>query len=178
MSFYLAQAIGFIVLIIRVIGIQFAQKKHILFSLILVNFLFIAHYLLIGSWLSVIVCLMGAIQTVAVYFFEKKQPKLMFGVVISCAILAASIGLFNFADLKDLLPLFSVFLSTTALLMKKEQFVRVFLGLNSTCWLIFDLLIAAYAMSAADALFIASTLIAIIRYSPSFQAKTQRSKSN
>lgn len=162
--FIAAQIVAFLALIANVIAIQLKKKERILFFWIFAAFLFTLSFIFLQAYSGAIACAIAGIQTIISYFFEKRNKKFPFWLVIISIFVSLLAGFFTYHQPLDLLPIIASIVYVSSIIQTQEKFIRQLTLLNLFIWIIYDLIIGAYVTSISDAIFIISTIIAIFRY--------------
>ncbi len=162
--FIAAQIIAFLALIANVIAIQLKKKKQILFFWIFAAFLFTLSFIFLQAYSGAIACAIAGVQTTLSYFFEKRNKKFPFWLVIISIFVSLLAGFFTYQRPLDLLPIIAAIIYVYSIIQTQEKFIRQLTLLNLFIWIIYDFVIGAYVTSISAAIFVVSTIIAIFRY--------------
>lgn len=162
-GFLVAQALGIIVTVIGVVGVQFTAIRKILFSQILINAILAVNFLLLPAGRSgAFICLVGVAQTTCNFLFAcrgKEAPKYTLWIFLlgytACAI-------YTFDGPISILPFLCSVLFAVAVMQTRPAAYRICILLNSIIWVIYDWQAAAYTSMLTHGFILISTLVAIL----------------
>ena len=164
MKFLIAQILGIIGPSIKIISIQFKNKKNILLMFILVNLIIGIELSLLNAYTGALVCFVAVIQTIINYIYTTKNKKLPKFFIIIYVIVSLCVGIFSYKELMDLLTFFCAMLYIASICQTKEKNIRIISFLNFVFWIIYNLYHRAYTDALFKIAFLISTAIAIYRY--------------
>ncbi len=162
--YIISQILGAIGAISNIVSMQIKDKKHILFVFIIAGLAFSASYVLLGAYSGALICFIATVQTVINYILEVKQKKFPNWLGFIYIIIAIICGFVGFKSIIDILPVIAGVTYVLSILQEKEKHIRIISLTNAIMWLIYDLIVGAYATVISDVFFSASAIIGIIRF--------------
>ncbi len=163
MNFYIAQAVGILVAVASIVSVQFNSIQKILASQILINSLASLNYALLGGFSGAGVNIFAIFQTIWIYFYNKKSKKFPLWAGILCIGIYIIISLASFNGFPTVLSCLAAIFYAVAVLQNNPKFYRVFLLMNNTVWIGYDIYTHAYTTIFTHAFVVASIVTAIIR---------------
>ena len=163
-NFVIAQIFGILGIISSVLSMQLKERKHILIVLFLLNLFSALNFVFLGNMTSAYICFFAEIEMIINTIFELKNksvPKFIVGLYI---IINIALGMITYKSIIDILPIACALIYCGTILTKKETNIRKLMLANQSTWLVFDIIVKAYAFSISNILTIVSTLIAMYRY--------------
>ena len=161
--FILIQVIGALGYILLALSYYKKDKKDILFLQILSYVTFVIHYYLLGGITGSICNLLGLIGFLIIYFFEKKNkkilPYLIFPIVISIIV----ISLFTFKDLYSIFPIFASISVLISFLEKDTRIIRLIGVFSAICWLVYAIYCDSYVAIIFEVLLLLSTFVSVLK---------------
>lgn len=164
MKFYIAQIVGALAAVVVISTIQFKHKKNIILGLTLGNLLFALSFLLLDAYTGAIVCFIGGIQTFISYLYnakDKKFPKVLIPIYI---LIGLGCGVVTYRTYIDILAIICSVIYTITITQTKERTIRLLTFTELVLWVIYNAIVGAYSNMMAEAFFLISTTIAIVRY--------------
>lgn len=158
------QIFSAIAAILMIIAIQMKEKEKllILYAIGLLAFSF-SFFLLDGLSGSVVCFIMGVQMLITYQYTKRKQetPKL---VMYVCLLLALISGVMAYKNIYSILPIVCSIIQTAIALENDMKKLRILRFTILGCWLLYEVIICAYAAIISDTFGIISTLIAIFRF--------------
>lgn len=161
----LAQIVGFLAVIIFLLGYQQKKRKNIIIWNVTSRVLYIIQYFLLGAFEGLALDILGTISSVAAHKKDNKIIKKhikLFIIIINLMILA--VGLYLYENIFSLFPIIGVILHTSAFWITEEKTIRKVSFLGSPFWLVYNLANFAYGSAIGDILSMISIGTAIYRY--------------
>ena len=154
--FYFIQLIGFVAWILLALSYYRKDTNHILVFQIISTVLFCLHYLLLGAYSGLLICVYEVIRDYS-YYRTDKDNYIFIGSVIVYIISA----IITFTTILDLFPYIASMIDGFFLTKKR---VIVVLGaiVTYTLWLIYDLYAKSYSGAITDGIIIISNLYILI----------------
>ena len=154
--FYFIQLIGFIAWLLLAFSYYRKDTNHILVFQIISTVLFCLHYLLLGAYSGLLICIYEVIRDYAYYKTDQDNYIFLGSVVVY--IISAII---TFTSILDLFPYIASMIDGFFLTKKR---VIVVLGaiVTYTLWLIYDLYAQSYSGAITDGIIILSNLYILI----------------
>lgn len=154
--FYFIQLIGFIAWLLLAFSYYRKDTNHILVFQIISTILFCLHYLLLGAYSGLLICVYEVIRDYAYYKTDQDNYIFLGSVVVY--IISAII---TFTSILDLFPYIASMIDGFFLTKKR---VIVVLGaiVTYTLWLIYDLYAKSYSGAITDGIIILSNLYILI----------------
>ena len=168
-NFIIAQIFGVLSMASSVCSMQFKKRKAILIALFCLNTFAALNMVFLGSLSAAYITFFAILEMLINYLFERKKrpvPKPIVGFYIIANI---ALGALTFSGWLDLIPIICAIVFCATILTQKEQNIRKLMLINLSLWLVFDLAVGAYTLSASNILTIVSTAIALYRYRQKYQ---------
>lgn len=164
MNFIIAQIIGIVTAVITIGCVQFKNEKILLIGYFLSNVLTATNCALLGGLAGAWICMVAAVQTLIVYFVNKKEPETARKgrrIVALVFVIIYIIGtIIAFQGWPDLVVLGCAMLYTTTIVQENSSRMRTATAGNMVLWIIYDITIGAYTNIITHALTLISTLTA------------------
>lgn len=163
-AFIAAQAVGLLTAVAAAAGAQCKKMTSVLILNLISNSLVALSYILLGGISGSYVCIAASVQTVISYLYTRKNedvPKIITGVFI-CIYIALSV--YTYKTPIDVIPAICAVMYALSVVQSKSSGYRVFMGINSVLWVIYDIVIGAFTMIITHGLLLTSIIIAMIRY--------------
>ena len=165
-AFWIAQGISVVTGILAILMMQLKNMKLILFFQIVVNFIASTNYLLMEGDTGMIVSLVAVLQSVVMYFYNKKQIKPHIPVTVAFISVYVGCSIYNIVtklDPMEVLPAIAAFCFSMSLVQKKPSVFRIWGALNPVFWLPYDLYTSSYVMFLVHFGIFMSSVIGMIR---------------
>lgn len=167
MNFIIAQVIGVITAIIAIGCVHFKNEKVLLIGYFLSNVLTAASCGLLGGLAGAWICMVAAVQTLIVYFVNKKEleaarkgRRIVAGVFGAIYIVGTII---TFSSWPDIVVCVCALLYTTTVVQENSSRMRTATAFNMALWIVYDITIGAYTNVITHALTLVSALTAKLR---------------
>lgn len=164
MNFWIAQILGTIASLINVGAMQLNQKKQIMISYIVANFLHATTLALLGGYSGAVINIVAAFQTLINHFLDCKQKKTPIWLVIIYLIASVALASLTVSKVIDVIPILCAILYIMLITVQKEATIRKFSLANVVLWVIYDIIVKNYSVALFDFMMIVSTLIGMYRY--------------
>ena len=164
MKFLIAQILGIIGPSIKIISIQFKNKKNILLMFILVNLIIGIELALLDAYTGALVCFVAVIQTMINYIYVKKDKKLPNFFIVIYVIASLIVGIYSYKELMDILTILCAMLYIASICQTKEKNIRIISFLNFVFWIIYNIYHMAYTDALFKIAFLVSNANAIYKY--------------
>lgn len=163
MLFISAQIIGFIVLGITVISIQFKTKEKILICQIIANILVSIQYFLLNALTGGVVAVINVIRCLIFYYYKKKDKKpsvIFLSIFIVIAIIS---GILTWQNVFSIIPIIATIVFTYGLWQDNVKITRICTAITAGNWTIYNVIVKAYAGALQSLAECISAIIAMIR---------------
>ena len=164
LNFWIAQILGTIASLINIGAMQLNQKKQIMMTYILADFLHATNLVLLGGYSAAMINIVAGIQTFINYFFDKKEKKIPNWLIIVYLVVSVSLASLTISNAIDVIPIICAVSYIMLITVQKESTIRKFSLLNAGFWFIYDILIQNYSVALFDFMIVVSTLIGMYRY--------------
>ena len=161
--FILIQIIGGLGYLLLAFSYYKKEKKDILFLQILSYIMFIIHYYLLGGITGSICNLLGLIGFLIIYFFERKNKKILPYLIFPIVIGIIVISLFTFKDLYSIFPIFASISVLISFLEKDTRVIRLIGIFSAICWLVYAIYCKSYVALIFEILLLLSTFISVLK---------------
>lgn len=154
--FYFIQLIGFVAWILLAVSYYRKDTNHILFFQIISTILFCVHYLLLGAYSGLLICVYEVIRDYS-YYKTDADNYIFLGSILVYGISAYV----TFTTVLDVFP-YIASLIDEFFLTKKRVIVVLGAIVTYTLWLIYDLYAKSYSGAITDGIIIISNLYILI----------------
>ena len=168
--YIVAQLIGFVAMFFSLISFQAKTRGGIIALQILSNSILVVQYFLLGYstgevyYSAVVANFIGLFRN-AIYSMRGKWKIARSKVVPAVAILLFIVsGIFTYKTPFDILPIFSMCVSSIAFFMREERLIRYLSVLVILPWVVYSIYAGNIASIISDSLNLISVIIAIMRF--------------
>jgi len=126
------------------------------------NLLVAVSYLLIGGISGAGICFVACAQVVINYIFDLKGKKVPYWLIAVYLVAFLSVNLLTFAHWYDVFSLTASVLFVLSVAQSNAKYYRILYFLNSTVWVLYDFLAAAYGNLSTHVVLFIATLVSII----------------
>ncbi len=161
--------LGCAVLLTALISMQVKKLHYLVILQSISNGFAVAQYSLRSEISSVIICSLGAILTLVVFFYDRKEKRVPSPIVIafSAAGIAVTLTVIfmngAFSPRSDIIPLLAWIVFNLAMMQSKSWIARVLMMSNSSLWLILNLINFDLSLAVTYAVLVVTSIIGIIR---------------
>ena len=175
-AFILAQISGLLATVAQVIGVQFKKKTHILIFVIINSIFFTISFWLLGAYSGAVVCALGVLISVAIYFIERSGRRVNLPIVLVFFVIELAAIILTYSTPWDILPGAASIFWLISILQSNENNLRFLLIISHVCWAVYGVINMAYTSVLDDFFTITSSAIAMIRYRKVKNGKTKNNK--
>ena len=168
--YIVAQLIGFVAMFFSLISFQAKTRGGIIALQILSNSILVVQYFLLGYstgevyYSAVVANFIGLFRN-AIYSMRGKWKIARSKAVPAIAILLFIVsGIFTYKTPFDILPIFSMCVSSIAFFMREERLIRYLSVLVILPWVVYSIYAGNIASIISDSLNLISVIIAILRF--------------
>ena len=157
-----AQIVGVAGIVFSLFSFQFAKRKHIMLFQMLASLLFSTQLFMVGAITGGCLDLISFVRTLIFSNNEKNwaiSKNWLFGFIV----LMLVTGFFTWKDGWSILPIIGSILSTIALWMTKEKYMRLISLTVGPCWLVYNLATGAFTGALNEVFAMTSIVIGLIR---------------
>ena len=163
MILYIAQAIGFLGLILAAISFQKNTNKGIVLFQNFAASTFVLHFILLGAYTGAVMNLIGVLR--GLVFINRKNSWANNTLWLYVFILAfIKAGVATWKNILSMLPMVGMILASVGLWIKNPKLTRKLLLIASPCWMIYSIANGSIAGIATETFAFTSIVIAIVRY--------------
>ena len=159
---FLAQSVGVFGLLCSLLSFQMKRRKWIMAFQMTASLSFAAQFFMLGAVTAGCVDMLSFLRTMIFSQNSKKWASSPIWLYVFLAIMVIT-GTATWKSCWDLLPIAGSLLSTIALWMKSEKKIRLISLTVGPCWLIYNLVIGAWAGALNEVLAMTSIVIGLIR---------------
>ena len=164
-NFIIGQVISTIGLILSVAITQFKEVKHILLGDITANLIVALSYVFLGGMSGAWICIVGAVQVFIIYQGNKRnisqETRNKLTLVFAAAYIIGTIVVYQ--GWSDIVSCACAMLYVLAIIQTASSGYRIFMLLNSSLWVIYDISTAAYVNMLTHGMMVVSLIIAMLR---------------
>lgn len=163
--FYIAQVIGALTTVTVVVAAQLKNMKYILMCQIAANLMVAVSSAMLGGLSGAWICAVAAVQTVALYFLEKKgiSPKAKNWLLAAFAAMYVGGTALVYQGWGDLVSCTGALLYLLAIVQTNSAKYRRYICLNTLLWLVYDLTILAFGNMITHGIEFVSAVVGILR---------------
>lgn len=167
MNFIIAQIVGILVGIISLGCVQFKDERILLWGQFLGNALLALNLGLLGSLSGAWICILASIQTLIIYYINKKcggsahRNKIIVSAIFAAAYLIGTI--ITYRVWSDIIVCICAFLYTLTIFQKNSGKMRSILIVNMCLWVFYDFMVGAYTNILSHGATLLSAITAKLR---------------
>lgn len=167
MKFILAQTVGVLTAVSSLVFVQFKEPKYILLGQFLSNGLSAVSYGLLGSLSGAWICILASVQTVWIYFLNRKkgpgraEKKILVSLLFAAAYIIGTVIVYK--GWADIISCVCAMLFVLTIIQERSGNMRIVIMINMVLWIIFDLASGAYANMLTHGGTLVSTVTALLR---------------
>ena len=159
---FLVQSVGVFGLLCSLLSFQMKRRKWIMAFQMTASLSFAAQFFMLGAVTAGCVDMLSFLRTMIFSQNSKKWASSPIWLYVFLVIMVIT-GTATWKSCWDLLPIAGSLLSTIALWMKSEKKIRLISLTVGPCWLIYNLVIGAWAGALNEVLAMTSIVIGLIR---------------
>ena len=169
-GYIIAQGIGFLAMFFSLISFQAKTRGGIIALQILSNSILVIQYLMLGFYSednyysAVVANFIGLIRNTIYSFRGKWRISKSKAVPVIAIVIFIVSGIFTYETPYDILPVFSMCVSSIAFFMREERLIRCLSVLVILPWVVYSIYAGNIASMLTDGLNLISVLIAIVRF--------------
>ena len=160
---FMAQVVGSFGIVFSLLSFQFSKRKHIMLSQMTASLLFSAQLFMVGAITGGCLDMISFVRTLIFSNNHKKWASSKLWLLGFVAVMIVT-GALTWKDGWSILPILGSVLSTVALWMKKEKYIRLISLAVGPCWLIYNFVTGAYTGALNELLAMTSIVISLIRH--------------
>ena len=160
----ITQTIGFIALLFVILSFQNDDRSKILKFLIIAQFLFVIHFLLLGASTAVVMNTIAAVRTFIFYIADNKTWANHKIWLVLFILLFWLFGLLSWEGYYSLLPILAMTIDSIAVWMKKTKTLRLIALFPRPFWFLYNFIVGSYAGMATEFVTLLSITTGIIRF--------------
>ncbi len=163
--FLIAQIVGILTTIVAVATFQFKDVRHILLGNVISNLMVALQYGLLGGFSGAWICVVAAVQTIVMYFLDKRENgqklrKLL--LVLFCAMYIVG-TIIVYKGWGDILSCVCALIYVLAILQTDSKGFRRCIFVNASLWIVYDIYTMAYSGILTHGLELVSIVTAMLR---------------
>lgn len=159
---WIAQILGFIGIAFITAGMQFNKYGKIVFCEIANSLLCAIHYLLLGGYTGMCICIASCFAY-GVYWYRNKKGKSTFAFQIVFGIMFVLLALFSWHSPFSAFVMIAKLISSVSLGINNPRIIRGLKLISFPCWLVYDISVGSLSGIVGDVMSIASVVIGIVR---------------
>jgi hypothetical protein len=163
MIFYIAQAVGFIGMVLAFISFQKGNREGIILFQIMASFVFTLHFTLLGAYTGAILNIFGVLRNIVFLHREKSWANKKAWLYIFLLLFIIS-GLITYKNVYSLFPILGMCIASVALWMRNSKHTRFIVIFSSPCWLVYNIANLSYPGVLTESFVLISLTISIIRF--------------
>lgn len=165
-------AVGILGIISVLIAYQCKKHRNVMIFRTANEMLFAVQYFMLGAYTGMAMNLIGSTRNMTfAYLVERKKSTMLWRYIFSAVVVVFLI--FTWDGAKSLLSGIAKISTTFAYGSKRVALVRTVSLLSTTAWLIYNLLVVAYAGAVSEMLTFISIVIGIVRIDLKNRTKTE-----
>lgn len=141
--FFISQGLSILTMIASIVSSQMKKMTHILLLQIIGSLPAALSYILLdGGESGFVVTMIGVVQAIVMYIYDKKKKAPHVIVTIGFIVAFVSFSLYGNADkLINYLPAAAAVCFVLAITQRKPKMYRIFIFINAVLWLVYDVCI-------------------------------------
>ena len=159
----IVQTIGLVAMALGIGSFQLKQRSNILIVQFFSNFLWAAHFLLLGATTGAALNICATVRSYVFYKYGAKKNRSIWILIGSIIALVVS-AMLSWQGWISLIPMIAIIIATIGYWQHDEQMIRRVILISSPLWLVYGVISGSYAGIANESIVIASVLIALWRY--------------
>ena len=159
----IAQLIGLVGLVLSLLSFQQKKRKNIMLCQMTASLAFCTQLFMLGAITGGCVDLISTVRTAIFANNGKKWATSRLWLYLFILLMIGA-GILTWENAWSLLPILGAVLSTVALWMKEERYIRLISLFVGPCWLIYNLVNGAYTGALNELLAMTSIVIGMIRH--------------
>ena len=161
--YILSQVLVWIADVFYVLSMLNANKKGLVFYLMISDVLFASHYMCLGGWTGAATIFVDVVYLLIMYILEKKE-KTKYNVVITVITMFITIGLaiLTWDTALSLLPMFSMLLYLAGMIFTNTVFVKLGSLLRNILNVVYMFILASYLGAGLEMCLTISAITGII----------------
>ena len=160
--FILAQCAGAVALILTIIGIQFGKKDKIILFYFFADVFLVIEFFLLGSIAGALMNLVSTLRCFIYYTYDKHKLKTPFATMIMFEIATIATGVIFWQNIWSLIIIIANLTYNYGTWQENVLILKITAFIQSSCWIIYDLISKAYVSMLQECFLVIATLIAII----------------
>ena len=163
MAFIIAQMCGIINLVITATFVQCKTKEKMLIFQIISNSIDILQYLLLNAITGGIIAIINTVRCMIFFYYKKKnkKPSIVFLMVfVAIAIIS---GIMTWQNIFSIIPIVATIAFTYGIWQDNVQVTRMSTVLAAGIWIVYNIVVCAYAGALQSMAGFISAIIAIMR---------------
>ena len=161
--FYIAQGVGVIRLLIAIYTLQNKKMGNIVMLELALNLLAAVERAMLGSLAGAGVCLVAIPHTILISLFRKKNKDLPILLSMLFVSLYTALPLLNYQGTQSIISWIASVCFAMGIIQQRSSAFRLFKLPSVLLWLIYDIIVGAYASIITDGLATTSAVVGIIR---------------
>lgn len=161
--FIIAQAVGFVSLIIYCTSLQARARKTLITLLIFVNILNSAVYFLLGSYTGAIMSIIGLIKLVIFQIYDNKKKNCPVWVMLIFMFAIGVNAVFTYSGWYDVFAIVEAIVVTYGAWQKNMTITRLCYFASGVLLVMFNLCVSAYTNTLSEAIGLIFSVIGIVR---------------
>ncbi len=161
--FIIAQAVGFVSLVIYCTSLQARARKTLITLLIFVNILNSAVYFLLGSYTGAIMSIIGLIKLVVFQIYDNKKKNCPVWVMLIFMFAIGTNALLTYNGWYDMFAIVEAIVVTYGAWQKNMTITRLCYFASGVLLVVFNLCVCAYTNALSEAIGLIFSVIGIVR---------------
>ena len=157
-----AQCVGFVAMVISFFVYAFRDRRKILFSKLLTDLLWVAHYVLLGAYSGAVTNGINAVREGVFYHKDKIRARRLFFPVLFVCLNVATLA-FSWQGWVSILPAVGASLNVAALWSTNTKRLRVLVIPAMTAWLTYSVLVHSLWGTVVGVASIVSAAVGLVR---------------
>lgn len=164
-NFIIGQIISTAALVVSVLIAQFKNVKYILIGEIAANLLVAFSFLFLGGMSGAWICIVAAVQAIIIFYANEKnieqRIRNILTLIFAAVYIIGTIAVYQ--NWCDIVSCTCAMLYILAITQEASSKYRIYMGLNSLLWVIYDISTQAYVNVITHGMLLVSLAIAMVR---------------
>ena len=163
------EILGYLVLFTALVSMQTKKMAYLVIWQCMSNVFVVTQFMLRGEFSAMGVCVIGAVETLIIFLFDRKEKKFPIYLTVVFTLLSitvASVVVFmkgSFDLVSDSIPMLASVLFNIAMATTRSSVARILMMLNSSLWLLLNVINFNLSLAITYSILVAMTIVGIIR---------------
>jgi uncharacterized membrane protein (UPF0136 family) len=163
-AFIVAQIVGLICAGITAASVQMKRRRDIILLIMISGAAYSVAAWLMGAYSGMVMNATGVFLALIAYIYSRRNKPTPKPVLVIYEIVVIVVWSFLYNGWVDVLTLAAQTLFLFEMMVRKENVLRVFVMMNTACWLVYNAIFQLYTPIIGNVVLLGSDTVALIRY--------------